>query len=53
VLDPFSGTASTSVAAASWGRDSIGVEVEPSYHEMALKRLSTHADDAAQLGWDL
>lgn len=39
VLDPFSGTATTSVAAAAWGRDSIGVEVEPKYFDMATARL--------------
>lgn len=39
ILDPFSGTATTSVAAAAWGRDSIGIEVEPRYHEMAHRRL--------------
>ncbi|HEX5415710.1 MAG TPA: DNA methyltransferase [Chloroflexota bacterium] len=39
VLDPFSGTGTTSVAASRWGRDSIGIEVEPKYHQMALSRL--------------
>ncbi len=39
VLDPFLGTGTTSVAAATWGRNSIGVELEPSYHAMAVKRL--------------
>ena len=39
VFDPFTGTASTQVAARRWGRDSIGVEVEPAYRAMALARL--------------
>lgn len=39
VLDPFLGTGTTSLAAALWGRNSIGIEVEPTYHEMALARL--------------
>lgn len=39
VLDPFLGTGTTSAAAALWGRNSVGVEVEPAYHEMALARL--------------
>ena len=39
VLDPFMGTASTNIAAASWGRNSIGVEVDPHYYEQARKRL--------------
>ncbi len=39
VLDPFTGTASTQVAAAAFGRDSVGVEVDPMYFEMASERL--------------
>ena len=41
VFDPFTGTASTQVAARQCGRSSIGVEVEPTYHEMAKARLAT------------
>jgi DNA modification methylase len=40
VLDPFSGTATTSLAAARWGRNSIGFEVEPIYHRLAAQRMS-------------
>ena len=39
VLDPFTGTASTQVAAAACGRNTLGIEVDPVYHDMALKRL--------------
>lgn len=39
VLDPFSGTGTTSVAAARWGRHSIGFEIEPTYQELAGRRL--------------
>ncbi|MDE0279987.1 MAG: site-specific DNA-methyltransferase [Gammaproteobacteria bacterium] len=39
VFDPFTGTASTQVAARQCGRNSVGVEIEPTYYEMALKRL--------------
>jgi len=39
VFDPFMGTATTNVAAAKWGRNSIGVEVDPQYFEMAAKRI--------------
>lgn len=39
VLDPFSGTATTSVAALSWGRDSIGIESQANYHSEAVRRL--------------
>ena len=39
VIDPFLGTGTTSLAASLWARNSIGFEVEPVYHKMALKRL--------------
>ena len=39
VLDPFMGTATTNIAAAKWGRSSIGIEVDPHYFEMAAKRM--------------
>lgn len=40
VFDPFTGTASTQVAARRCGRNSIGIEVEPAYHAMATARLA-------------
>ena len=43
VLDPFTGTASTQIAAAACGRNSIGVEVDPVYHEKAAQRLLAEA----------
>jgi DNA modification methylase len=39
ILDPFSGTGTTSLAAARAGRNSIGIEVEESYHHLSLRRL--------------
>jgi site-specific DNA-methyltransferase (adenine-specific) len=39
VLDPFSGTGTTSIAAMLLKRDYIGIEISPEYHEIALKRL--------------
>ena len=36
VLDPFMGTGTSNAVAASLGRNSIGIEVEPSYFEMAV-----------------
>lgn len=39
VLDPFMGTGTTTVAAAKWGRNSIGVEIEPHYFDMSEKRI--------------
>jgi DNA modification methylase len=39
VLDPFSGTATTSAAAARWGRNSVGFEIELSYHRLGVERV--------------
>ncbi|HYN77725.1 MAG TPA: site-specific DNA-methyltransferase [Lamprocystis sp. (in: g-proteobacteria)] len=39
VLDPFLGTGTTAVAAAKWGRNSLGVEIDPHYFEMAERRI--------------
>lgn len=39
VLDPFLGTGTTSVAAAKWGRNSIGIEVDDHYFKLAQKRI--------------
>ncbi len=39
VLDPFMGTGTTNVAAARWGRNSVGFEIEPLYLEEAFRRL--------------
>ena len=43
VLDPFTGTASTQIAAARCGRNSIGVEVDPVYFKQAANRLRNAA----------
>ena len=45
VLDPFMGTGTTSVAASSLGRNSIGVEVDPHYFAMARQRIEQSATD--------
>ncbi len=39
VLDPFCGTGTTMLAAMSTNRDSIGIEVDTKYCQMALKRI--------------
>ena len=39
VLDPFCGTGTTLLAAMKANRNSIGVEIDPEYCQMALKRL--------------
>jgi DNA modification methylase len=33
------GTGTTTVAAAKWGRNSIGVEIDPHYFEAAEQRI--------------
>jgi modification methylase len=39
VLDPFMGTGTTTVAAGLWGRNSVGVEVDPDYFAMSELRI--------------
>jgi DNA modification methylase len=39
VLDPFMGTGTTNIAASTWGRNSIGVEVDEHYFGIAQRRL--------------
>ena len=45
VLDPFMGTGTTNLAAAQWGRNSIGIELDTHYFSMAQRRLNTAAGD--------
>jgi len=39
VLDPFCGTGTTMIAALKYGRNSIGIEIEPEYCRMAASYL--------------
>lgn len=39
VLDPFSGTFTTSFVAKKWGRRSIGIDIEEEYVKIGLRRL--------------
>lgn len=39
VYDPFMGTGTTNLSAAKWGRNSIGIEVQPEYFRYALDRI--------------
>ena len=47
VLDPFMGSGATNVAASHWGRHSIGLEIEPTYYQLACRRL--RKDQGCQL----
>ena len=40
VLDPFMGTGTTTVAAARWGRNSIGAEVDEHYFALAQRKIA-------------
>jgi modification methylase len=40
VLDPFMGTGTTTVAAAKWGRNSAGFEIDNHYYKLAQRRIS-------------
>lgn len=39
VLDPFNGTGTTVVAAANYNRRGVGVEIDPDYLEISIKRF--------------
>ncbi|WP_017304480.1 DNA-methyltransferase [Spirulina subsalsa] len=39
VVDPFMGTGTTIVAAANWGRNSVGIEIDPHYFKYAEQRI--------------
>lgn len=44
VLDPFSGAATTGLAALHLGRRYIGIDLNPQYHRLAIQRLKPHLD---------
>lgn len=43
VLDPFCGTGTTMVAALQSGRNSVGIEVDPAYFQLATARIEKYA----------
>ncbi|NOZ20688.1 MAG: site-specific DNA-methyltransferase [Planctomycetes bacterium] len=45
VLDPFSGSGTTMVAALRTGRNSIGIEIDPDYCRMAARYLKAETAD--------
>lgn len=49
VLDPFTGTGTTNLAAATWGRNSVGIEIDPQYVQNAAVRFARAAPPTASL----
>ena len=47
VLDPFLGTGTTSIAAIETGRNSIGVEIDPTYFRTAATRIRERASETS------
>jgi modification methylase len=45
VFDPFMGTGTTNLACANWGRNSIGIELDSHYFQLAKRRISDHGAD--------
>jgi DNA modification methylase len=43
VLDPYSGSGTTGLAAKLLGHDYIGFDLPDEYHDMARKRLDNHS----------
>lgn len=52
VLDPFTGTGTTNLAAANWGRHSVGWEVAETYFDFAVRRLHRESARGTQLQLD-
>ena len=52
VYDPFLGTGTTAVAAAAWGRNSVGCEIDPVYSDHSVKRVRDALDSPTQLALD-
>jgi site-specific DNA-methyltransferase (adenine-specific) len=47
VLDPFSGSGTTGIAAAGNGRNYVGIELSPEYNELATRRYLALRQEAA------
>ena len=49
VIDPFAGTGTTLIAAARTGRIGYGIELDPAYVDVIIKRLETETGQTATL----
>ena len=50
ILDPFSGAATTGVAALQLGRRYLGIDLNPAYHDLAAQRLTQPILGASRSG---
>ncbi len=50
VLDPFSGAATTGLAALQLGRAYVGIDINPAYHDLARQRLACLPDGPSDQG---
>ncbi|MGH7917095.1 MAG: DNA-methyltransferase [Candidatus Binataceae bacterium] len=50
ILDPFGGTGSTAIAAASAGRNSITLDIEPKYVEIAARNIGNAVGQRKMFG---
>ncbi|HWD00844.1 MAG TPA: site-specific DNA-methyltransferase [Amycolatopsis sp.] len=48
VLDPFSGAATTGLAARQLGRSYLGIDLNPEFHDIGLRRLGLSEQDAGR-----
>ncbi len=48
VLDPFSGAATTALAALELGRRYTGIDLNPAYHDLAIQRLMPHLSNPGE-----
>jgi len=47
ILDPFAGAGTVGVVCERWGRNHIGIELNPEYREIAMKRITAEQSKMA------
>jgi site-specific DNA-methyltransferase (adenine-specific) len=52
ILDPFTGSSTTGLAAAMYGRKFIGVDTEPKYLDLSIKRFEKLYKQKKLEGWE-
>ena len=50
VCDPFAGTSTTGAAALRLGRAYVGIDIKPTYHDLAADRLRLETNPRADVG---